>query len=57
MYPEWKIVEERPTGKEPSGRARRIWEGNIRMDVIEIVTNTSNWLFSALDRDYCECGI
>ena len=40
------------TGKMPLGRLRRRWEGNIRMDLKEIGTNTRNWGDSALDRDY-----
>ena len=42
----------KPTGKRPLGRARRRWEGNIRMDLKEIGINASNWVDSAQDKDY-----
>ena len=29
----FKILRGTPTGKRPSGRPRRRWEGNIRMDL------------------------
>ena len=32
----FKILTGKPTGKEPSGRPRRRWEDNIRMDLEEI---------------------
>ena len=41
-----------PTGKRPSGRPRRRWEDNIRMDLKEIGINTRNCVDSAQDRDY-----
>ena len=40
------------TGKRPSGRARRRWEDNIRMDFEEKGINAGNWVDSAQDRDY-----
>ena len=40
------------TGKRPLGRPRRIWEGNIRMDLKEVGINTRNWVDSAQNRDY-----
>ena len=42
----------KPTGKRPSGRPRRRWEDNIRMDLEEIGINTMNWVDLAQDRDY-----
>ena len=39
------------TGK-PTGRLRRRWEDNIRMDLEEIGINAGNWVESAQDRDY-----
>ena len=39
------------TGK-PTGRPRRRWEDNIRMDIKEIGINTRNLVDSAQDRDY-----
>ena len=48
----FKILTGKPTGKRPSGRPRRKWEVNIRMNFKEIGINTSNWVDSAQDRDY-----
>ena len=36
----FKILTIKPIGKKPLGRPRRIWEGNIRMDLKEIGVNT-----------------
>ena len=47
-----KILTGKPTGKRPSGRPRRRWENNIRMDLEEISINAGNWDDSAQDRDY-----
>ena len=33
-------------------RLRCRWEGNIRMDLEEIVVNARNWIDSDQDRDY-----
>jgi hypothetical protein len=41
-----------PVGKRTSGRPRRRWEDNIRMDLKEIGVNTNNWVDSAQYRDY-----
>ena len=37
-----KMFTGKPTGKRPLGRARRRWEGNIRMYLKEIGDNTKN---------------
>ena len=37
-----KILTDTPTGKRVSGRTRRRWEGNIRMDLQEIDTKMRN---------------
>ena len=47
-----KILTGKPTGKRPLGRPRRRWEDKIRIDLKEIGINTSNWVYSAQDRDY-----
>ena len=39
------------TGK-PTGRPRRRWEDNIRMDLEDIGINEWNWVDSVKDRDY-----
>ena len=38
----FKILTGTPTGKRPSGRPRRRWEDNIRMDLPEIGINAGN---------------
>ena len=48
----FKILTDKPIGKRPSGRPRRICENNIRIDFKEIGIYTSNWVDSAQDRDY-----
>jgi hypothetical protein len=40
-----------PEGKRPSGRPRRRWVGNIRMDLGGIGWVTVQWIGLALDRD------
>ena len=48
----FKILTGKPTGKRISGRPRRRWEDNIRMNLEEIVITAGNWVDSAQDRDY-----
>ena len=48
----FKILTDKPTGKRSSGRPRRRWEDNIRMDLEEIGINAGNLVDSAQDRDY-----
>ena len=48
---DFKFFTSTPAGKRPSGRPRRKWEDNIRMDLMEIDINTRNWIDSAQDRD------
>ena len=54
----FRILTGIPTGKRPSGRPRRRWQENIRMNLKEIGIN---WVDSTQDRDYLEspfeCGI
>ena len=49
----FKILIGKPTGKTPLGRPRSRWEDNIRMDFKEIGIDTSSWVDSAQDMDYC----
>ena len=49
---DFKIVTDKPTGKIPLRKSRRIWKGNITMDLTEIGINRRNWADSAQDRDY-----
>ena len=48
----FKMLTGKPTVKGPLGRAKRIWEDNIRMDLEEIGINAGNWIDSAQDRNY-----
>ena len=48
----FKILTGEPPRKRPVGRPRRRWVDNIRMDLKEIVINTTNWVDSAQNRDY-----
>ena len=38
------ILTGKPTGKRLSGKPRRRWEDNIRMNLKEIGINRSNWV-------------
>ena len=48
----FKILTGKLIGKRPSGKPRRRWEDNIRMDLKEMGVNTMNWVDLAQDRDY-----
>jgi hypothetical protein len=48
----FKILTGKPIGNRPSGRSKRRWKDNVRMDLEEIGINAGNWLDSAQDRDY-----
>ena len=48
----FKIITGKPKGKRPSGRPRRRWEENIRMDLEEIGIDAGNWVDSARDKNY-----
>ena len=47
----FKILTGSPTGKRPLGRPKRIWEGDIRMDLKEICIHRRNWVDSIKDRN------
>ena len=38
-------------GKRPSGRSRRRWEDNIKMDLKEVGCDPGNWIAIAEGRD------
>ena len=40
----FKILTGQPTGRRPSGRPRRRWEDNIRVDLEGIGINAGNWV-------------
>ena len=56
-----KILTDISTRKRPSGRPKRRWEDNIRMNLEKIGTNTKKWVDWAYDTGLlersCECGI
>ena len=47
----FKILTGKPIGMRPSGRPRRRWEDNIRVDIKEIGANVMSWVDSAQDKD------
>jgi hypothetical protein len=47
----YRIVVEKPEGKEPLGRPRRRWVDNIRMDLREIRWGNMNWIHLTHGRD------
>jgi hypothetical protein len=46
----YRILVGRPEGKRPLGRPRRRWENNIKMDLMEIGIDGTNWIQLAQDR-------
>jgi hypothetical protein len=51
MRNEFNIFVGKPEGKRPSGRPRRRWEDNIRVDLKEIGWKGVDWIQLAQDRD------
>ena len=41
----------KPAGKSPTGRPRRRWEDNIKMDLQEVGCEGMDWIELAQDRD------
>ena len=48
----FKLLTGKSNGKRPLGRPRPKWEDNIRMELKVMGINTTNWVYSAQDRDY-----
>jgi len=47
----YSILVGKPEGNRPLERSRHRWEGNIRMDLREIVWESVDWIHLARDRD------
>ncbi|KAJ4438039.1 hypothetical protein ANN_13978, partial [Periplaneta americana] len=47
----YRVLVGRPEGKRPSGRPRRRWEDNIKMDLREMGYDDREWINLAQDRD------
>ena len=46
-----KVLVGKPEGKRPSGRPRRRWEDNIKMDLEEVGRGCGDWMELPQDRD------
>jgi hypothetical protein len=47
----YKNLVGKPKGGRPSGRSRRVWEDNIRMDLKEIGWKYLGWMDVAHDKE------
>ncbi|KAJ4437465.1 hypothetical protein ANN_17609 [Periplaneta americana] len=47
----YRVLVGRPEGKRPSGRPRRRWEDNIKLDLRELGYDDRDWINLAQDRD------
>jgi len=48
----YKILAGKPQGKRLSGRHRRRWEDNIRMDLMEVGWECVDWIHVGKDRNH-----
>ena len=48
---EYRILVGKPEGNRPSGRPRRRWEDNIKMDLREVSCHPRDWIALAEGRD------
>jgi hypothetical protein len=46
-----RVLMGKPEGRRPLGRPRRIWEDNIKMDILEVGCGNTDWIDLAQDRD------
>jgi hypothetical protein len=46
-----KILVRKPEDKRPSGRPKRRWEDNVRMDLREIGWKVVDWVYLVQDRN------
>ena len=47
----YRVLMGKPEGKRPLGRPRHKWEGNIKIDLQEVVCGTMDWIDLPQDRD------
>jgi hypothetical protein len=47
----YRILVRKPEGKQPHGRPRCTWEGNIKMDLQEVGCWSMEWIDVAQDRE------
>ncbi|KAJ4435318.1 hypothetical protein ANN_17928 [Periplaneta americana] len=47
----YRVLVGRPEGKRPSGRPKRTWEDNIKMELREVEYDDREWINLAQDRD------
>jgi len=47
----YRVVLGKPEGKRPTGRPRRRWEDNIKMDLQEVGCGGMDWIDLAQERD------
>ena len=47
----YRVFSGKREGKRPSGRQRRRWEDNIKMDLREVGCDLGDWIDLAEDRD------
>jgi len=47
----YRVLVEKTEGKRLLGRSRRRWEGNIKMDFLEIGGGSMDWIDVAHDKD------
>jgi hypothetical protein len=47
----YRVLEEVPEGKRPTGKHKRSWEENIKIDLKEIIGETVDWFDLAQVRE------
>jgi hypothetical protein len=47
----YRILVGRPEGRRPTGRPRRRWEDNIKVDLQDVGWKSVDWIDLAQDRD------